>query len=262
MSDNNYQYSVGITTYSKRFDKWFKPLLAEIKEQRPDIEVVVNINSEYKQPIDNEYRSQILEYCAKYKNVVVSFWPVFRGLSVLWNDCIRRSSNDYTLLLNDDVVLSKGFFNHLENSIREINPNLHLPIPTFKINESWSHIFINRSELNGMGWFDERLLGVGEEDGDAELRYELTYNRPMINITNFYIHNAIEQNDCLNGIQKVHGKYSKYNRDFIFEKYPRVKDDDPNKITFRKYEWPFKIGRENQQQYPYEMHYWLQKNYL
>lgn len=261
------KYSIGITTYSKRFTKYFKPLLMEIKSQRPDIEIIVNINSEYNQPIDNGYRKEILEFCAQYSNIVVSFWPTFRGLSTLWNDCIRRSSHDYILLLNDDVVLAKGFFDYLEqyniprNSLIS-SQKIYPMVFSFVINNSWSHVFLNRSEVDNVGWFDERFLGVGEEDGDFELRYHESQKHAIAKESNFYIHNVIAQEDCLNGQIKVHKKYSKFNRDFLFEKYPKTSEDDSNKRYFYKYEWPFTMGITNSRQYPYEYFYWANRNSL
>lgn len=41
-------YTIGITTYEKRFDKYLKPLILSIKEHRPDIEIILTINGENK----------------------------------------------------------------------------------------------------------------------------------------------------------------------------------------------------------------------
>ena len=32
-------YTVGIVTYVERFQKWFQPLVRQIKKQKPDIEM-------------------------------------------------------------------------------------------------------------------------------------------------------------------------------------------------------------------------------
>ena len=42
------KYSIGIVTFENRFESYFKPLIEKIKSSRPDIEITVCINGQYK----------------------------------------------------------------------------------------------------------------------------------------------------------------------------------------------------------------------
>ena len=75
-----------------------------------------------------------------------------------------------------------------------------------------------KKTLDGLGYFDERLLGFGEEDGDIVYRCE----KNNIKINTIHIPGFI---NLVSEIRHDHikpgiGKYSKFNRDFIYgEKY-------------------------------------------
>ena len=156
-------YSIGITTYQHRFDKWFKPLINQIKTFRPNIEIMVAVNGE-KNCLDETYRKNILEFCASHKNILPNVYPEFRALPKLWNNMMINASNHNMLILNDDITITDvNFFNALESL-----PEEHMQLS--KINGSWSHTLIDRRLMSQLGWFDERLLCIGEEDGDIEWR--------------------------------------------------------------------------------------------
>jgi hypothetical protein len=135
-------------------------------------------------------------------------FPSFRGLSKLWNTCIIHSPTDKILILNDDITIENSiFFDILESYLENV---------AFKINDSWSHYFIDKNIVSDIGWFDERFLGIGEEDGDFEFRWGSKYktNFPSIKIP--HIINHIDKESCCKNIEKVFGKYSIFNRKFMF----------------------------------------------
>lgn len=211
-------YSIGIVTFDKRFENYFKPLITSIKEYRPDVEIIVSVNGNLKSKNQN-YRREILEFLSSYDNVYPSLYTNFRSLSKLWNNTLINSSNHNLLLLNDDVTItSSTFFDQLECQLKLD------PTASFKINSSWSHVLLNRLEVDKVGWFDERLLGVGEEDGDFEWRWELSNKKPFISKQIDSIINHVEQNDVLDGLKIANTKYSKFNLNFIHEKYKVDKD--------------------------------------
>jgi hypothetical protein len=105
--------TIGITTFQHRFDKYFIPLLSEIKRQNNDIEVIVAINGEFGIEFNDEYRSKILSFMSKYKNAFPIIYPRFRGLSKLWNNIVINSTNEHILLLNDDVTIKNNFISTL-----------------------------------------------------------------------------------------------------------------------------------------------------
>ena len=140
------KYSIGIVTFEHRFDKFFKPLIKQIKEFRPDIEIMVAINGEYKSDFNQTYRKDVLNFISEYPNVFPNVHTEFRSLAKLWNNLLINASNHNMLLLNDDVTISsEEFFNVLED-ILELER-------FFKINGSWSHTMLDRRVIAELNWF-------------------------------------------------------------------------------------------------------------
>jgi hypothetical protein len=245
-------YSIGIVTYVKRFENYFQPLLEQIKEARPESEIIVCVNGQYKEGFDQQYRKKILQFISKFDNVFVTIHPEFRSLSKLWNTCLINSTKEKMLLLNDDITIkSKVFFNNLENYSKYSNRS-------FKINGSWSHTFLLRNEISEIGWFDERFLGVGEEDGDFEWRYQNKKNIPFQNLIIEGIINHVEQKDCLQNMKIIHNKYSQFNKKFSDLKYKEDLNGKNYGIMNRK----LLCVDETTDQYPNEKFYWLNKDKL
>jgi len=245
-------YSIGIVTYVKRFEKYFKPLIKQIKYFRPNIQINVCVNGEYKENFNEQYRKEILNFTSEYNNLFINIFPEFRSLSKLWNTCLINSSNNKCLLLNDDVTIAdKLFFNNLEKVIRVSNQS-------FKINGSWSHTFLIREEINEIGWFDERYLGVGEEDGDFEWRYQNKLQKPFLSVEISGIINHVEKEDCLKNIKIVNSKYSLFNKKFSELKYKESDDGKKYGIMDKK----VLCVNETKNQYPNEKFYWLNKEKL
>jgi hypothetical protein len=215
------KYSIGITTYKYRFEKWLKPLLNQIKEFRPDIEVLVSVNGENNEEFDEEYRRNILEFVSSKRNTFLTMYPTFRGLCKMWNNLLIDSSNHHVLLLNDDITItSDKFFDSLEGLIDQGN-NL------FKINGSWSHAFLDRRIIDRIGWFDERYLGIGEEDGDFEWRLgKITEGQQVPTFFLPAVENHVDHENCLVGMKKVNNKYAKFNFDFAFTKKYRIDSEE------------------------------------
>tara|TARA_R110000824_G_scaffold401478_1_gene612340 strand:- start:62 stop:865 length:804 start_codon:yes stop_codon:yes gene_type:complete len=214
-------YSICITTYKYRFEKWLKPLVDTIKSFRPNIEVLIAINGENKQSFDEDYRKNILEYTSTKKNTFITMYPNYRGLCKLWNNLLINSTNHKVLLLNDDISITNvNFFDSLEKKIET-------EIRIFKINGSWSHAFMDRTFVDQLGWFDERYLSIGHEDDDFEWRFGKSTkgkNIPNVHLPN--IVNHVDHDNCLIGMEKVMGKYAKFNLDFTFSQ--KYKVDDKN----------------------------------
>tara|TARA_R110000824_G_scaffold398202_1_gene601999 strand:+ start:1536 stop:2285 length:750 start_codon:yes stop_codon:yes gene_type:complete len=213
-------YSIGITTYKYRFDKWFKPLVSAIKRFRPDIEIMVAINGENNEPFDEDFRRSVLQFVATQPNTYVTLYPTYRGLCKLWNNLLINSSNHKMLVLNDDLTIhSDSFFDELEKII-------HDGVDIFKINSSWSHYVVDRRSVDKIGWFDERFLSIGEEDGDFEWRLgSYTGGGVVPSVGLAGIDNHVDHENCLVGMSKTNKKYSQFNLDFAFGTKYRV---DPN----------------------------------
>ncbi len=208
--------SIGITTFEHRFDKYFIPLLSKIREYDNDTEIIVAVNGEHNRDFGEDYRKRILEFLSTQRNVYPVFSPRFRGLSKLWNTIIIHATYDHILILNDDIMMTK------RNAIKKIQKNIQCNDgKSFVINKSWSHFVVSRIEIDELGYFDERLLGIGEEDDDFTWRYINKYNRPVSNFQTSGIVNYAEETvhthkpiniKCHSGT-----KYSQFNRQFMFK---------------------------------------------
>lgn len=247
------KYSIGITTFDRRFEDFFKPLIKSIYEYDKDIEVVVMVNGPYNGVLNYEYKKEMLIFLSNYPNVYPHFSTEFRSLSKMWNNELIFSSNNLVLILNDDVTLLANFFRDLNNFIIQNN------YKSFKINGSWSHVLLNKYEINEVGWFDERLLGVGEEDGDMEFRWCRYYNDQFKTYSSINILNHVDDSADTNIKKHSGSKYSFFNRDFIQKKY---KIDFINGELHGMNEFPVIQEIQDEKQYPFEKYYWLNKNNL
>lgn len=249
--------SIGITTFENRFEQYFIPLLSKIKEYDTETEVIVAINGEHDQQFNEEYREKILRYLSSQRNVFPVMFPQFRGVSKLWNTIIIHATHDHILMLNDDIMITSA------NFLQEINKFLlQNNGRSFTINESWSHFVISREEIDHLGYFDERLLGIGEEDGDVSWRYLHEYRQPLANFKVRCFKNFAEETvytykptniSCHSGT-----KYSLFNKNFIHHKYK----EDKYGVTAGMFERPVRIKDAGPHQYPNEKFFRKRKNEL
>lgn len=250
------EISIGITTFEHRFERYFTPLLERIREYAEN-EVVVAINGEHEREFGEEYRRRVLECIARHRNVYPVMFPRFRGLSKLWNTVIVHATADHVLMLNDDIMIRKPRF--LEDVCAALRRNGGR---TFVINRSWSHFVVSREEIDELGYFDERLLGIGEEDGDITWRYQRRYGReiPSFPVKGFenYAEETVRTYKPVN-IQTHSGtKYSLFNRKFMLsEKYEASSDGWKG-----MFDEPVVLKDAGKAQYPNERFYRSRKKEL
>lgn len=244
----NMQFSIGITTFETRFEKYFIPLLERIREFNQKTEIIVAINGEHKKAFNESFRKKILEFIAAKDNVFPVVFPHFRGLAKLWNTLVIHASHDHILVLNDDIMIENArALNRVEKEIQKNDGR------SLVINESWSHFVINRNELDQVGYFDERLLGIGEEDGDFCWRYIKLFGRSVkkVSISGFKNYAQETMTEIPSNIECRPGmKYSSFNRKFIEGKYSE--DPGGHKGMFDK---PVKLKKPGEKQYPHESFY-------
>jgi len=212
-------YSIVITTFDKRFESDLMPLINSIKSLRPDVEIILTVNGPSRADFDQEYRSKLCEFLSRYSGVYPTIFPAFHSLAMLWNRGILTATNEHILILNDDLKIrvenGKSFFDYFELALESESQ-------TFMINSSFSHFVVNKEEVIEVGFFDERLLGLGEEDGDFFWRYHEKFNKeiPDIEIALIdNIHSEVTDDGYTKGIRTA----SKFNRDFIKkQKYKEV----------------------------------------
>ncbi|MCX5833138.1 MAG: hypothetical protein NTV99_01220 [Deltaproteobacteria bacterium] len=249
--------SIGITTFEHRFEKYFVPLLKRIREYDSEMEVLVAINGEHEQEFGEGYRSKILSFITGIDRVYPVVFPRFRGPTKLWNTLVIHATYDHVLILNDDIMITNSDF--VKDICRAIRKNRGR---SFVINRSWSHFLISRQEIDELGYFDERLLGIGEEDGDMTWRYIQLYGKPLANLSIKGFVNYSEETAFDHAPQNIRArpgmKYSQFNRDFMFKvKYEK----DPAGIK-GMFDGPVILKNPGKEQYPNECFYHTHKGEL
>jgi glycosyltransferase involved in cell wall biosynthesis len=248
--------SIGITTFQHRFEQYFIPLLSQLREFNPEIEIIAAVNGEHQANFSEEYRQKILRFLATQQRVFPVFFPQFRGVAKLWNTIVIHASHDCILMLNDDVAVTDPYFFPMIMDCLKSNRRR-----SFTINHSFSHFVIARDELDMLGYFDERLLGIGEEDGDFVWRYMEHFGEPLQNFDmdcfkNFSYKTA--DYTVPNIVSHSGSKYSRFNRDFMFrEKY----EEDAGGIQ-GMFDFPMRCKAPSAPQYPNERFYRKNKNKL
>jgi hypothetical protein len=242
--------SIGITTFEHRFEKYFVPLLTRIREFDHETEILVAINGEHEKEFGEGYRSRILSFIAGMERVYPVVFPRFRGPTKLWNTLVIHATSDHVLILNDDIMVTDRDF--MKDMCRAIRQNQGR---SFVINRSWSHFLISRQEIDELGYFDERLLGIGEEDGDMTWRYIQRYGRPLASVSMKGFVNYSEETASNYAPQNIKSrpgmKYSQFNRDVMFQvKY--AKDAAGTKGMFDE---PVILKDPGKEQYPNERFY-------
>jgi len=247
------EYSIVITTFDQRFNPFLKPLICSIKALRPKIEVIVMVNGPAKVNFDPSYRSSLLQFLAGQEDCYPTLFPNFQALSKLWNRGALTATNNHILVLNDDLDIDYASRPHFFDAFEKA---LEIEKKTFKINGSFSHFCLNKEELIDVGFFDERLLGIGEEDGDFTWRYYATYGQDITSINLPGITN-VQSPLADSGFMKGIGHYAKFNRDFI-------KNDKYQEVLIGGHKGMFdkrsKKKLVDEVQYPYE-HFYLKNRH-
>jgi len=205
-------FDIGITTFSARYDL-VENTVNKIRELGIKNNIILCINGEKDGNFDEEYRKKILNLCSSSYNIFPIFFIEIRGLSKMWNTLIIHSTKDNILILNDDIhIFNSNIFEVVSNHI-ENNEYFGLS----KINSTFSYFVVNKYFIDSLGYFDERLLGFGEEDGDITYRIIEKTGRDVYNLNVQGVNNIISDirhKDIEPGV----GKYSFFNRDYIFNK--------------------------------------------
>jgi hypothetical protein len=219
----NLDYAIGVVTYVARFDTFFKPLIRQLAEVFPDKEIVCIINGHHDVSLQIEYLRNVTAFLNQFPNVHYITNEKHQPLAKCFNWLMMMSFAPRMLILNDDLSLNLLFRQDLEKCLAE-NQDF------FIINHSWCHFLLAKKFMKEIGWFDERLAGCGQEDGDYQIRmwakgYQvnefkcrgvINYVAPQTNAGWAKISETVKGGD---------GKSAAVNADFMREKY--TFDDDP-----------------------------------
>jgi hypothetical protein len=249
-------YTIAITTFSLRLNM-IESLVGQIRNQT-DRRILICVNGEKDGNFTDVYRKKILELCMSYTEVYPIFFIEIRGLAKMWNTLLSHSNEHHVMLLNDDVsILNNDIFDKTQYHINSADfSGLTL------INSSFSHYIVDRRFIDKLGYFDERLLGFGEEDGDIIFRmskygykHSLLWVSGLVNMISQIRHEHVKKGS----INNVEHKYSHFNRDFIYGKKYKTDFNSPNKGMF---DTPMEQVIEDIKVYPYESFFWDNKNNL
>lgn len=249
-------YTIAITTFSLRLNM-IEDLVRQIRQQT-DRRILICVNGEKDANFGDDYRKKILTLCMSYNEIYPIFFIETRGLAKMWNTLLSHSNEHHVMLLNDDVsITSSDIFDRTQEHINSSEFNgLTL------INSSFSHYVVDRRFIDSLGYFDERLLGFGEEDGDIIYRmlkfghkHNLLWVNGLVNIISQVRHEHVKKGS----INNVEHKYSHFNRDFIYGKKYITNFNSPTKGMF---DTPMDQVIEDIKVYPYESFFWENKNNL
>jgi len=247
-------FSILITSFSLRFESYLKPLLKLLNKCNKIQEINLVINGDYLKDFNVNYRKKLLQFIVPFDNVFVTMYPRFTGLSKIWNRGILNSKNDWILVLNDDITITGDldFFCFKLNSI----------IDNFKgefliFNHSFSHFLINKKIFKKINFFDERFIGIGEEDVDFIYNYR-TYFKifppSFFSEELKHFNSSIADKNYKKDFKSLFlkpTKYSKFNAEFMFKKkYKKSRKG----ITglYSMYNKKYVLNEINEKQYPYE----------
>lgn len=241
-----FKFSICISTFSNRLNSL--TLLIEDIRKFCKNDIILCINGDLDKKFCNEYRKKILLLCAEHENIFPIFFTEHRSLGKLWNTSIIHSSTNINMVINDDIRLYENEFCYIINNLYDKDYN------NFNIiNGSYSHFLTTKKTLHKIGYFDERLLSIGEEDGDISFRYIKIFDKIIEPIyIHGFDHSAGTDTDSFK--RKIGSKYSKFNNDFCFGKPNPKYSADPNGIKC-SFSFLAKQNIQDETQYPYEMFY-------
>lgn len=245
-------FDIGITTFSLRFN-FVETLVKKIRDLGVENTIYLCINGEKDSSFNEDYRKNILSLCLSQPNVFPIFFVETRGLSKMWNTLLIHSTKENLLILNDDI-------NVTSNNMFEVVSN-HIKTPEYFglsiINNTFSFFVVNKKFIDKLGYFDERLLGFGEEDGDIMYRLNKQEGKRVFRLTAGGLENIvsdIRHEHIKSGV----GKYSFFNRDYIFNQKYKCNGD----IYFFPEEIECEQLLDDIQLYPYEKFFIENKNNL
>ncbi len=199
-------FSISISTFEDRFEPFALPLVREIRKYCAN-SITVVINGNFQKPINDSSLQNFLNNLSDLKNVYPVTYNQFEGWATLVNTGIRYSASEVSYIFNDDIYLDGRFFKEGMSANAKKISDLGIGL----LNGSWSHFGIARQCIYQVGLFDERFLGIGEEDADYQIRYESLLGKKIENLEMPGMINLVHDSRD-NSIAKGKGKYSMFNK--------------------------------------------------
>jgi len=220
-NDDYPEFTIGIVTYLVRFEM-FKTVLKRVRKAFPHTRIVVAVNGYYNPDRQREYLAQIETYLKGFADVSMVAHEEPQALCRLWNELILASHTDKIFILNDDIDVAPHFGAAFGAS-GILGKDMAI------INNSWSHFLISKRTILKVGWFDERLFGVGGEDWDYEARLAFAgielENVALKGILNLSIYTT--EFSFGKDVERVEKKYTKTSAVFLSKKWHVCNPQDP-----------------------------------
>lgn len=156
--------SIGITTFRNRLNE-VKKQIKDIRGFDQKIDILLAINTNYNEKMPESYRKDILTFCTQYDNIYPLMFPRFTGLGKMWNNLIVHCATTHIFLMNDDITYNNPM------ALLEIRNHIQTK-EIFEVNWGFGTFVISKKLAHEIGYFDERLIAFGEEDGDFWRRYK------------------------------------------------------------------------------------------
>jgi len=205
-----------MTTFSGRFFEFAIPSLNSFRESALQRDFYLVINGDQDGDFDRELRHKFLVDASKQLPVQPICFGSGRGMSELWNAGARMANAEKLIFIGEDLLIQPPL---LQGAIEAIEAGLDNS-PLVILNDSFGHFGIRRSALQKVGWFDERFLGFGEEDGDIYWRVRAAFPDEEIMWLSHPGLNNISANSGYEAITSNDGnKYSAFNAAFLRAKY-------------------------------------------
>jgi hypothetical protein len=202
-----------ITTFEKRQFTSAIPLVESIRNAGIDLPIAVFVNGNLNGNHDVEKRANLLVNLGSIPNVSVICSNVMTGISRNWNLGIQLLGADYVLCLSDDLEIGTGVKRDFDSAFSIAEKE------DLVLMGSFASFIISARCIEKVGWFDERFLGFGEEDGDYVYRFIEEYKREPKN----YYTSAVRHLNLQSRGDEVSnaGKYSLFNFAFRNIKYKK-----------------------------------------
>jgi hypothetical protein len=206
--------AIVITTFSGRFFSYCLPLVQALRNSNVDEPIYVVVNGDIGRPFDPVLRSDFLGELSKFPATYPICVGSFRSMAHQWNSGIRLADAEVTVVLNDDLAVNPlSAKPGIAELFRRGGQN-GLSI----MNSSFGHFAVSRTSITELGWFDERFLSIGEEDGDYAWRFEATYGTAP---DSFFSTSFLNESSEIGyeDFSKGTGKYGLFNKIFASLKY-------------------------------------------
>ena len=244
-------FSIVLSSFFLNFESSIKPIIKYLSDIKLNNEVYLTVNFGYKEFDKGDLRRNLIEFLIPYDNIFVSINLNFTGLSKLWNRAISNCSHDWVLVINDNITIKgslEDFFEKINLIIKKKKYDLIL------FNDSFSCFLINKNVFEKIGFFDERLIGIGEVDIDFLFKYHKQYHTSIksfpfneLRLLKINEYDFMDEKEISTILEKNSNPYSGYNSGFLKEKY--IKSD---KGIFGPFSEKYIIKDEEYNHYPYE----------